>query len=158
MQPPHGAAIFFFHRSTGRVLLQHRTDDAPVFPGHWGMFGGGAEPEDERDPVRTIRREVQEELGLDLDPDRIIRLSAYPLTGTSLTSGRGHRHVFICLWEDPDYPFVQTEGQGRDWFTVDEALDTLTLTDNARRDLFRLAERLTSPINPLVFPDEQEDG
>ena len=136
MPTPHGAAAFLFHAPTGRVLLQHRTDDAPSYPGHWGMFGGGGEPEDEGDPLRTIRREVQEELGLALDPGRIVRLWDY-------MTGRGsHRYVFLYPWGDPAYPFAQTEGQGRGWFTIDEALGSLHLTDNARRDLTLLADRL----------------
>ena len=55
----HGASIFFYHAPSGRVLLQHRTDDAPSYPGHWGMFGGSGEPEDEDNPLRTIRRELR---------------------------------------------------------------------------------------------------
>ena len=117
-------------------MLQHRTDDAPSYPGYWGMFGGSGELEDDADPVRTLRREIGEELGLELDPDKIRALWDY-------MTGRGsHRYVFLYPWDDPDFPFAQTEGQGRGWFTTDEALQSLTLTDNARRDLTLLAERL----------------
>jgi 8-oxo-dGTP diphosphatase len=147
MSVPHGASIFLHHAPTRRVLLQHRTDDAPSYPGYWGMFGGGEEPEDDGDPLRTIRREVHEELGLTLDPANIVALWNY------LTSRGSHRYVFLYPWADPDYPFAQTEGQGRGWYTTQEAFAALTLTDNARRDLTLLAERLasstTSPPNPL---------
>jgi 8-oxo-dGTP diphosphatase len=142
MPRPHGAAIFLHHEPSGRVLLQHRTDDAPAYPGHWGMFGGGGEPEDAGDPRRTVRREVREELGLALDPERIVRLWDY------MTSRGSHRYVFLYPWDDPDHPFTQSEGQGRGWFTTGEALRTLTLTDNARRDLTLLAEHLPSPLPP----------
>ena len=97
------------------------------------------EYEDDGDPLRTIRREVGEELGLALDPDQIVTLWDY------MTSRGSHRYVFLYPWDDPDHPFNQTEGQGRGWFTIEEALRTLTLTDNARRDLTFLAERLTPP-------------
>ena len=136
MPEHHGASVFFYHAPSGRVLLQHRTDDAPSFPGHWGMFGGGEEPEDGGDPANTLRREVGEELGLALDPERIVRLWDY------MTSRGSHRYVFLYPWDDPEYPFEQTEGQGRGWFTPQDALGTLTLTDNARRDLPLLIERL----------------
>ncbi len=135
MSIPHGAAAFLFHAPTGRVLLQHRTDDAPSYPGYWGMFGGGGEAEDDGDPLKTVRREVREELGLALDPSQIVPLWDY-------MTGRGsHRYVFLYPWDDPEHPFAQTEGQGRGWFTVEQALSTLNLTDNARRDLLLLAER-----------------
>src|SRR6185436_1682945 len=136
MPEHHGASVFFYHAPSRRVLLQHRTDDAPSYPGHWGMFGGGGEPEDGGDPTLTIRREVQEELGLALDPGRVVPLWDY------MTSRGSHRYVFLYPWDDPEYPFIQTEGQGRGWFTVEEALGSLTLTDNGRRDLLLLAERL----------------
>ena len=138
MPEHHGASVFLYHAPSRRVLLQHRTDDAPSYPGHWGMFGGGGEAEDEGDPARTIRREVNEELGLALDPGRIVPLWDY------MTSRGSHRYVFLYPWDDPDHPFVQTEGQGRGWFIPEEALSTLTLTDNARRDLLLLVERLKS--------------
>ena len=140
MPLPHGASIFFHHAPSGRVLLQHRTDDAPSYPGHWGMFGGGGEPEDASDPLRTIVREVREELDLALDPDRIVRLWDY------MTARGSHRYVFLYPWDDPEYPFAQAEGQGRGWFTVADALGSLKLTDNARRDLTLLAERFTPPL------------
>ena len=104
------------------------------------MFGGGGEPEDGGDPELTVRREIREELGLTLDPDQIVPLWDY------LTGRGGHRYVFLYPWENPEFPFVQTEGQGRGWFLPDEALRTLTLTDNARRDLTLLAGWLSPPL------------
>ena len=146
----HGASVFFYHAPSRRVLLQHRTDDAPTYPGHWGMFGGSGEPEDEGDPARTIRREVREELGLALGQERIVSLWDY-------MTGRGsHRYVYLYPWDDPGYPFAQTEGQGRGWFTPEEALRTLTLTDNARRDLLLLAERLSTSTTSRTLPLEVE--
>lgn len=134
MREPFGASMFLFHAPSGRVLLQHRTDDAPSFPGQWGMFGGSGEQQDADDPLVAVRRELNEELGLELVANRIFRLWDY------VTSRGSHRYVFLYPWSDPDYPFVQTEGQGRGWFTVSEALDSLDLTPNARRDL-ELLER-----------------
>ena len=144
MPMQHGACVFLHHAPSRRVLLQHRTDDAPSYPGCWGMFGGGGEAEDDGDPVRTLQRELHEELGVALDAGQIVRLWAY------LTSQGSHRYVFLYPWDDPDYPFIQTEGQGRGWFTIEEALRTLTLTDNTRRDLTLLDNyfrrmRLDSP-------------
>ena len=136
----HGASVFLYHAASRRVLLQHRTDDAPSYPGHWGMFGGGGEPEDEDNPLRTIRRELREELGLTLDPGLVVPLWDY------MTSRGSHRYVFLYPWDDPEHPFVHAVGQGRGWFVPEEALRTLTLTDNARRDLTLLTEHLSRPL------------
>jgi 8-oxo-dGTP diphosphatase len=136
MPTPHGASVFLHHRPTRRVLLQHRTDDAPTYPSCWGMFGGSGEDQDEGDPVRTLHRELREELELELDPEKIVALWDY------LTGRGSHRYVFLYPWDDADHAFALNEGQGYGWFSPDEALRTLTLTDNSRRDLTMLAERL----------------
>ena len=140
MTLPHGASLFLYHAASGRVLLQHRTDDAPTYPGYWGMFGGMGEEEDAGDPVRSIVRETREELSVELAPARLVALWDYP------TSRGSHRYVFLYPWDDPDFPFAQNEGQGRGWFTVAEALDTPRLTENARRDLTLLAQHLAPPL------------
>jgi 8-oxo-dGTP diphosphatase len=130
----HGSSIFLYHQPTNRVLLQHRTDDAPTYPGHWGMFGGSGEPDDDGDPLQTLHRETLEELGIALDPALVVPLWDYP------TSRGSHRHVYLYPWDDPDFPFDQGEGQGRGWFTPHDALRSLLLADNTRRDLTLLVE------------------
>jgi 8-oxo-dGTP diphosphatase len=136
MREPFGAACFLYHAPSRRVLLQHRTDDAPAFPGHWGMFGGSGEEEDGDDPLEAVRRELREELGLELDPSTVVPLWDY------LTDRGSHRYVFLYPWADPEYSFELGEGQGYGWFTIGEALGTLLLTSNARRDLVSLDEYL----------------
>jgi 8-oxo-dGTP pyrophosphatase MutT (NUDIX family) len=101
------------------------------------MFGGSGEEQDNDDPPAAMRREIAEELGLELDANEIVRLWDY------MTSRGSHRYVFLYPWPHPDYPFVQTEGQGRGWFTISEALTSLNLTPNARWDL-ELLERYLS--------------
>jgi 8-oxo-dGTP diphosphatase len=49
----------------GRLLLQHRTDDAPVCPGQWCFPGGGVETGE--DPETAARRELLEETGLHIE-------------------------------------------------------------------------------------------
>lgn len=46
----------------GRLLLQHRDDDALVSPGQWTMPGGGVEPGES--PEDAAHRELLEETGL----------------------------------------------------------------------------------------------
>ena len=47
------------------VLLTRRADHMRSHPGQIAFPGGGAEPQDDGDPVRTALREAQEETGLD---------------------------------------------------------------------------------------------
>jgi 8-oxo-dGTP pyrophosphatase MutT (NUDIX family) len=57
----------------GRYLLQLRDDKPGIwYPGHWGCFGGAADPGEEA--VATLRRELREELALEVhDPEWFTR-------------------------------------------------------------------------------------
>jgi len=46
----------------GRVLLQHRDQYAPTYPGKWSIIGGAIEGSEA--PEQAARRELQEETGL----------------------------------------------------------------------------------------------
>ncbi len=49
----------------GRYVLQHRDDRPDVaWRGHWSLFGGAVGPGER--PLHAIRREIGEELGLDV--------------------------------------------------------------------------------------------
>ena len=48
----------------GRILLQHRDNDAPRYPGRWGLFGGQLEKDET--PEQAVRRETKEEIGIEL--------------------------------------------------------------------------------------------
>jgi 8-oxo-dGTP pyrophosphatase MutT (NUDIX family) len=53
----------------GRYLLQLRDDIPGIwYPGHWGLFGGGVEAGE--DELTALRRELREEIGLDLEDDQ----------------------------------------------------------------------------------------
>ena len=49
----------------GRVLLCRMAPDRGVFPGQWALPGGGVEPGERLEAA--LRREVREELGIDLE-------------------------------------------------------------------------------------------
>jgi 8-oxo-dGTP pyrophosphatase MutT (NUDIX family) len=66
--PSVGAVIF---DDQGRVLLQHSSDD-----GKWHTMGGMIEPNEE--PGAAIVREVREETGLDVIPERVSGVYAWP--------------------------------------------------------------------------------
>src|ERR1700687_5365972 len=100
-------AILILHDDVGRILLQHRTDDAPIFPGHWAFFGGGLE--EGETPEVALRREILEELGYKLGRARYFTEHRFVHLGTE------HRiHVFVARYDGS--PLTLGEGQGMAWF------------------------------------------
>jgi 8-oxo-dGTP pyrophosphatase MutT (NUDIX family) len=123
------AVGFLYHRASGKVLLQLRDEDKPPNAGKWAFFGGRAEPGDGGDLLATWLREMREELGVTLDPARVVSLrhGVY---------GSGVRwHDFSCEWLSLDEEFALAEGQRYAWFTLDEALALPDLAEYAREDL-----------------------
>ena len=130
------AVGFLYHAASDKVLLHLRGADAPPHPGNWAFFGGRSEPEDGGDLLATWLREMREELGVALDPERVVSLrnGAYN-DGTQW-------HAFTCEWPSLDDDFALTDGQRYAWFTLDEALSSPDLADYAREDLLLFRERL----------------
>lgn len=76
----------------GRYLLQLRDDIEPIwYPGHWGCFGG--EVETGEDPVEALRREVREELALEMGSANFFTEFQFDLTGLKL--GRYYRRYYV---------------------------------------------------------------
>lgn len=127
---------FLYHAASGSVLLHLRGTDQPPSAGCWAFFGGRSEPEDGGDFVSTWRREMREELGVELDPARV----AWLRHGTYDDGTRWHD--FSYDWPSLDEDFVLTEGQRYSWFALDAALDLPDLADYARESLRLFRERL----------------
>lgn len=121
---------FLYHPPSGMVLLHHRDANASHYPLCWAGFGGRSEPVDQHDPLATFRREMREELGIDLAPEQIRYLRSY----VNQDVGR-QRHIFYALWPDPDHTFALAEGDGYGWFSLDDALRLPDLMAYAREDL-----------------------
>ena len=84
------AAIIFLE--DGNYLLQLRDNKQGIFyPGHWGLFGGGVELEEE--PVDAIRREIKEELGIEID--EVVVVSRFDFDLTPMNLGKFYRIFFM---------------------------------------------------------------
>ncbi|WP_460519972.1 NUDIX domain-containing protein [Flindersiella endophytica] len=104
--------------ANGRLLLQHRTDDAPVCPGQWCFPGGGVEPGE--DPETAARRELLEETGL-----RIDTLLPYWSGLRPAPSGTGkqvHYYYFTATTQATQDDVVLGEGQAMVFVDPHDAL------------------------------------
>jgi 8-oxo-dGTP pyrophosphatase MutT (NUDIX family) len=131
------AVGFLYHAASGKALLHLRDGDKPPSAGTWAFFGGRAEPEDGDDLLVAWCREMQEELGVTLDPARVI-----PLRNGTFEDGRRWQD-FAYEWPTLDESFVLTEGQRYAWFTLDEALALPDLAEYAAEDLVIYVELLS---------------
>lgn len=139
MDTRYTAGGFLYHATTGSVLLHHRDANAPRYPNLWAGFGGISEPADRGDPVATWRREMREELGVELAPEQVrpIQDQLNPRTGR-------HRYAFYAEWPTRDESFALTEGDDYGWFPLEDALALPDIVDRARDDLLVLRDLLAA--------------
>lgn len=91
----------------GARLLAIQRDDIPTIPhpGLWDLPGGGREGCEE--PERTALRELEEELGLAMEPARIVWRRFYP--------DRAGSWFFVALWPELRADTVRFGDEGQGW-------------------------------------------
>ena len=73
---PAPAAVALITDEQGRYLVQLRDDKPTIFfPNHWGCFGGALEPAESH--TEALRREVMEELALDIEEQNISEFTRF---------------------------------------------------------------------------------
>ncbi|MEW2118445.1 NUDIX hydrolase [Streptomyces sp. NPDC005474] len=104
---------FVFLIDSGRILLARTLR----YPEYWHPVGGQMDSCDDT-PLDTARREVREELGIDLDARGMISLGCLPRD-----EGPGKIHAWVCVGDFPAHPEVQEEEIHEvRWTTLEEAL------------------------------------
>lgn len=114
--PGNELAALILYDDEHRLLLQHRTDDAPTFPSHWSFFGGGVEAGET--PEEAVKREAMEELAYDPQDARLWTTQDFTDRGRSYT-----QYVFIERYDGSE--LVLGEGQALGWFRAYETKDLL---------------------------------
>ena len=125
-------AVLILYSPDGRILLQHRTKDAPTFPDYWAFFGGGIE--EGESPEQAVKRECLEELGYPLTDPRHFETRRFDYLGREHTM-----HVFIAPYDGGTLTLF--EGQAMGWFRTTDTAD-LMMNDHDRSVVQALADRL----------------
>ena len=76
----------------GSYVLQHRDDKPGIwYPDHWGCFGGSVDPGEQ--PLDALRRELHEELELEIDDAEYFTRFDFDLS--VLGAGRYYRLFYV---------------------------------------------------------------
>lgn len=128
---------FIFNRS-GKVLIIHRTETAPSKPNCWDLPGGGIDFGE--DPLKSIKREIKEETGLEIS-------ELQPFDLTSKINDLGEFWVSIAYRACAKSENVRLSFEHNDykWIGVDKLPDftdskrfiKFLETHKSRRDLAR---------------------
>ena len=104
MTPPDPAAaparvivVGILRNERGDYLLCRMPRDRGVFPGEWGLPGGGVEPGETLD--EALRREIREELGLELAEPVPLHFSEATYPKLFADGSRREVHMIFLLFE-----------------------------------------------------------
>ncbi len=124
----------------GAILLGKRASTRPFYPNVWDVIGGHMQAQEQ--PIDTLRRELQEEIGV--TPTRMCLLES--LHGPELeTYGMSHYHLYVVTaWTGTPRNLQPHEHAEIRWFALPEAAH-LDLAHPYYLDVFqRLGQRMES--------------
>ena len=130
----------FILNGKNEVLLVKRADDDDDFPGFWELPGGGMDYGE--DPQASLKREIQEECGIDAEV-------LYPLVVNTYTMPIGDTETqrleitFLCKRKNPQQEVkLSHEHSAYQWVARDNLKD-FELSDYMRQVI---ADALNNPI------------
>ena len=105
----------------GKILLEKRRD-CDI----WGLVGGGVKKQET--PLQAISREIYEELGIRVSPDKFVKLSVYGEPGriAAYQDGSIWRMVIVVFaLELPEGTTLRLSKESRElrWFSREELRD-----------------------------------
>ena len=112
------AAVLLIDRQ-GRILMQHRSMDAPAAPGKWSFPGGGIEEGEA--PQEAARRELLEETGLTVDGDLALFWSGIRPSASAI-KGQVDWYIYSAATDARQEDVVLGEGDAMEFIAPADAL------------------------------------
>jgi len=134
----YNVALIIPYDADNRFLLQHRTADAKLLPGHWAFFGGGLEPGET--PFDAVRREAMEEINFEIEKPELALEQDFQ---EGLT--KGHLFIFIEQFTGNKNKLKLSEGQNWGWFNQKEVAG-LKMIPRDREIINKISKRLQNAI------------
>lgn len=137
--------ILIVARDTNKILMLHRVN----YPsGTWSALAGGME--DGEDPIETVKREIGEEIGLNPDMVKDIKI-------VGISRAMGHPHYVMVGFVDREFkvPNLKTDENDKyGWFSVDNLPSPLhpgfLKSLDMVKPLLNLRESLKKGFNKLL--------
>ena len=104
------SGCLFLAVDTGRILLQQRSQHSS-HPRTWGFFGGKGE-KNER-PIETLLRELNEEIGILPDVEKV-----YPLNKFTSPDKKFIYNTFVVAVFEEFIPVLNNESDGYCWVKI----------------------------------------
>ena len=97
------------------ILMQKKTMNYKTVPGgNWCFFGGEIEPEES--PEKAIKRELKEEINLDVKEMRLMKTKGYQISNRF----KGKTYIFIIHFTGSTKDILLNEGAGFAFFDYSE--------------------------------------
>ena len=137
-------SVLILYRADYKILLQHRTKDAPTYPDYWCFFGGGIRK------ASLPNRLSKENASKNSDMNSLAHAC---LWFSHLSKKRANARCMYSWKNITGRPLTLGEGQGMDWFLPAETVKLL-MNDHDRSVLRAvgtfLQVRLGDQNNPNV--------
>ncbi len=115
--PPHRIVVAALVRNeAGDYLLCRMPEDRGVFPGQWGLPGGGVEPGETLE--QALRREVREEVGLEIGEIRPLFFKERRAPKLFPDGSRRELHMVFLVFDCralPGKPHLNSEFDAAEW-------------------------------------------
>lgn len=125
-------SLIVLYDSDKKLLLQHRTPDAPTLPGCWAFFGGSIDGRES--PEEAVCREAREELNCELKSPELFLEQDF-----TIDDKKGHMYVFIHSFYGDKSGLELREGQGWGWYKATE-INCLKMIEHDREMVRNISE------------------